>query len=101
MDCLGLPTFLQAHFSHWNFALRWALAAQSVAQISPVRDPSPAAKQARRRHDALRSGCESNSIYAVDRFLANSGSNRVPLLSMAQATLRSRSMTERKARAWP
>src|SRR6516165_6019579 len=42
----------------------------------------------------------SNSIYAVARLLANSGSNRVPLFSMAQATLRSRSMTERRARAW-
>src|ERR1700680_1868419 len=64
---------------------------------------SPFTSQTERAGLSVRSivDFEASSIYPVACLLANSGSNRVPLLSMAQATLRSRSMTERRARAWP
>jgi hypothetical protein len=64
-----------------------------VATKLPNKAGKPAAEAVERRAGLP-------TIYQGAFWVFSEGSNRVPALSMAQATLRRRSATDRKARPW-
>jgi hypothetical protein len=117
MSLGGLPTILQAvFFAHFikgmhhilciliickqlmSLSMEFSFVAyEAYRALVQAQSPTWFVDQAESAHGGH---LRNTQHFAAQCACANEGSNRVPFLSMAQATASRRSATERRARAW-